>query len=131
MPLRDSAFRLHGIILRYTAQHSLESFAADEMAVDAVIRNLEVIGEAARHVDEPTMQRLPDVPWREMRDLRNLLAHEYFGVSIPIIWQTVVRDLPPELDLPTWMRERSRSRSAGSTIRENFPANSHKSAFRG
>lgn len=104
MPPRDSILRLHDIIeaisriLRYTARHSFDSFAADEMAVDAVVRNLGVIGEAARHVDEATMQRLPDVPWREMRDLRNLLAHEYFGVSVPIIWQTVVRELPPVLE---------------------------------
>lgn len=68
------------------------------MAVDAVIRNLEVIGEAARHVDDTTAQRLPKVPWREMRDLRNLLAHEYFGVSTSIIWETVVRRLPPVLE---------------------------------
>lgn len=85
-------------ILRYTADHSLETFAADEMAVDAVVRNLEVIGEAARLVDETTAQRFPDVPWREMGDLRNLLAHEYFGVSASIIWEMVVRDLPPVLE---------------------------------
>jgi hypothetical protein len=63
VPPRDSTVRLHDIIeaisriLRYTAHHSLESFADEEMAVDAVVRNLEVIGEAARHVDETTAQR--------------------------------------------------------------------------
>ncbi len=104
MPPRDGTLRLHDIIeaisriLRYTAHHSLESFAADEMVVDAVVRNLEVIGEAARHVDDTTAQRFPDVPWREMRDLRNLLAHENFGVSASIIWETVVRDLPLVLE---------------------------------
>ena len=67
------------------------------MAVDAVVRNLEVIGETARQVDDATIQRLAGVPWREMRDLRNLLVHEYFGVSVPIIWETIVRDLPPVL----------------------------------
>lgn len=105
MPPRDSSLRLQDImeavsrILRYTAQHSLESFAADEMVVDAVIRNLEVIGEAARHVDDETARRLSGVPWREMRDLRNLIVQEYFGVSIPIIWQTIIRDLPPVLEV--------------------------------
>jgi hypothetical protein len=51
------------------------------MAVDAVVRILEVIGEAARHVDETTAQRYPDVPWRETRDPRNPRAHEYFGAA--------------------------------------------------
>ena len=60
-------------IFDYTASHSLESFAADRMAVDAVVRNFEVIGEAARHVDAETATRLADIPWQDMRDLRNLL----------------------------------------------------------
>ena len=63
------------------------------MAVDAVVRNFEVIGEAARHVDAATAARLADIPWQDMRDLRNLLIHEYFGVSVAIIWETISRDL--------------------------------------
>jgi uncharacterized protein with HEPN domain len=71
VPPRDSSLRLEDIIeaitriRRYTATHTLESFAADDMTVDAVVRNLEVIGEAARHVDEETVRRLAAVPWRE------------------------------------------------------------------
>jgi uncharacterized protein with HEPN domain len=65
------------------------------MAVDAVVRNLEVIGEAARHIDAATATRLPEIPWNDMRDLRNLLIHEYFGVSVAIIWETISRDLRP------------------------------------
>ena len=65
------------------------------MAVDAVVRNFEVIGEAARHVDPETATRLADIPWQDMRDLRNLLIHEYFGVSVAIIWETISRDLRP------------------------------------
>jgi uncharacterized protein with HEPN domain len=82
-------------ILVYTASHSLESFRADRMTIDAVVRNLEVIGEAARHVDAETAARLPDVPWQDMRGLRNLLIHEYFGVSTSIVWETISRDLRP------------------------------------
>ncbi len=62
------------------------------MAVDAVGRNFEVIGEAARHVDAATAMRLADVPWQDMRDPRNLLIHEYFGISVAIIWETISRD---------------------------------------
>ena len=101
MPPRDPSLRLQDIaealdrIFDYTASHSLESFAADRKTIDAVVRNLEVIGEAARHMDAETAARLSDVPWQDMRDLRNLLIHEYFGVSVAIIWETISRDLRP------------------------------------
>jgi len=101
VPPRDPNLRLQDIaeaidrIFDYAASHSLESFAADRMAVDAVVRNFEVIGEAARHVDAETAARLADVPWQDMRDLRNLLIHEYFGVSVSIVWETISRDLRP------------------------------------
>ena len=101
MPPRDPSLRLQDIaeaidrIFEYTASHSLDSFTADRMAVDAVVRNFEVIGEAARHVDDATAARLDDIPWQDMSDLRNLLIREYFGVSVTIIWETVARDLRP------------------------------------
>ena len=101
MPPRDPSLRLQDIaeaidrIFEYTASHSLDSFTADRMAVDAVVRNFEVIGEAARHVDAATAARLADIPWQDMRDLRNVLIHEYFGVSVAIIWETISRDLRP------------------------------------
>jgi len=101
VPPRDPDLRLQDIaeaidrILEYSASHTLESFAADRMTVDAVVRNLEVIGEAARHVDGVTAARLAEIPWQDMRDLRNLLIHEYFGVSVGIIWETISRDLRP------------------------------------
>ena len=59
-----------------------------------MIRNFEIIGEAGRHVDADTCARCPDVPWQEMRDMRNMLLHEYFGVSIRIVWDTIIRGLP-------------------------------------
>ena len=101
---RDPSLRLQDIaeaidrILAYTASHSLESFRAARMAIDAVVRNLEIIGEAAGHVDAQTAASAPDVPWQDMRGLRNLLIHEYFGVSVDLVWETVRRDLPPVRD---------------------------------
>jgi uncharacterized protein with HEPN domain len=59
------------------------------------VRNFEIIGEAARHIDAVTATRLGDIPWQDMRDLRNLLIHEYFGISVAIIWETMSRDLRP------------------------------------
>jgi len=92
VPRRDASLRLQDIvdaidrILEYTRSHSLESFNADTRTVDAVVRNLEVVGEAARHLDAETAAQLPEVPWRELQAIRNVLIHEYFGVSVAIIW---------------------------------------------
>jgi uncharacterized protein with HEPN domain len=85
-------------IFEYTASHTRDSFRADRLTIDAVVRNLEVIGEAARHIDAATATSLPDVPWEDMRGLRNVLIHEYFGVSVEIVWETVSRDLRPVRD---------------------------------
>ena len=62
--------------------------------VDAVIRNFEIIGEAARHVDEVTAAKSPAVPWIDIRDMRNILIHEYFGVDLQTVWRTIVDDVP-------------------------------------
>ena len=63
-------------ILAYTASHTLESFTADTRTIDAVVRNLEVIGEAARHLDAGTAEQLSQIPWRELQAMRNVLIHE-------------------------------------------------------
>ncbi len=81
-------------IRRYTDGMTYDSFAADEKTIDAVVRNIIVIGEAARQVPEEIQVRHPDVPWMEMRGIRNVVIHEYFGVSRDILWRTVQEDLP-------------------------------------
>lgn len=86
-------------ISRYTAGMTLATFAADEKTVDAVLRNLEVIGEAARNLPDDFIARHPQIAWHEMRGMRNIIVHEYFGVSLPIIWETVEKDLPPLVPL--------------------------------
>lgn len=101
MPERDWRIRIHDItdaiekIQKYTMGMSFSEFHADDRTIDAVLRNLEVIGEAARHVPPHVTGRYPDVPWDKMRALRNIVAHEYFGVKLPIIWETIERRLPP------------------------------------
>ncbi|HEX9593179.1 MAG TPA: DUF86 domain-containing protein [bacterium] len=82
-------------ILSHTADLDVGAFAADAWMVDAVLRNLTVIGEAARHVPDEVVSKHPDLPWNEMRDLRNIVVHEYFGVDPTIIWHTIREDLPP------------------------------------
>ncbi len=81
-------------IALYTEGMTLESFAGDAKTVDAVVRNLEIIGEAATHLPDELLDRYPHIPWHEMRGMRNVLIHEYFGVSLPILWQTVIHNLP-------------------------------------
>jgi uncharacterized protein with HEPN domain len=69
-------------------------FLADTMVQDAVIRNLEVIGEAARNLPLNLRRQYPKIPWRSITALRNVLIHEYFGVDLEIVWRVVDRRLP-------------------------------------
>ncbi len=79
----------------YTRGMPYEQFSEDGKTMDAVIRNLEIIGEAAGNIPLEIQQEYPDIAWLEMRGMRNIMAHEYFGVSLPIIWRSIERDLPP------------------------------------
>lgn len=70
------------------------AFAADAKTVYAVVRALEVIGEAAKKIP-PTLRRCyPELPWRAMTGMRDKLTHEYFGVNLEVVWRTVREDLP-------------------------------------
>lgn len=80
---------------QYVEGMTFERFAADKKTVDAVIRNLTVIGEASAHVPAEWCGRAPEIPWQEMRGMRNIVVHEPFGVSLEILWETVRNDLPP------------------------------------
>lgn len=101
MPPRDWRLRVEDIlesihrVMRYTEGMDEASFAVDEKTVDAVLRNMTVIGEAARAVPPDIATRYPEVPWAKMRDFRNIVVHEYFSISLPILWQTVQANLPP------------------------------------
>ena len=64
------------------------------MVQDSVIRNLEIIGEAARNLPADLRKSYPKVPWRSMMGMRNVLIHEYFGVDLDIVWKVVVQRLP-------------------------------------
>ncbi len=89
-------------ILRYTAGMDKAAFAADERTIDAVVRNLIVIGEAAAHVPEDVVAASPQIPWARMRGMRNLAVHEYFGIDVNVLWDTVTGNLP---SLPPLLRE--------------------------
>ena len=73
--------------------------------MDAVIRNFIVIGEAARSVPKEITDKYPGVPWRLMGDMRNFAIHEYWGVELQTIWETIKKDLPPLIPLLDFVRK--------------------------
>jgi len=81
-------------IEEYIAGKDFDSFKKNYMAVDAVIRNFEVIGEAAKNVPDEVKLKYKQIPWKKMYGLRNLVTHEYFGVDYEIIWKIATKDLP-------------------------------------
>jgi len=80
-------------IERFTSGMDQDQFRHDEKTVDAVVRNLEVLGEAARRVPEDFASRYSEVPWRQIAGLRNRIVHDYFGLDLEIIWQVIRHDL--------------------------------------
>jgi uncharacterized protein with HEPN domain len=72
-----------------------EQFFTDLMVQDAVIRNLEVIGEAVKGLSDELRATNPDVPWKQIAGMRDVLIHHYFGVKLETVWQVVVDHLPP------------------------------------
>ena len=77
----------------YTAD-GRDAFMRNGMVQDAVLRNFEIIGEAAKRLSKKTKDRRPDIPWRDVAGLRDVLIHNYMGVNLNRIWAVVERDLP-------------------------------------
>ena len=83
-----------GKVSRYTVGLSQEAFSGDEKTLDAVVRNLEVIGEAIKKVPGKIRSKYPEVEWKKIAGLRDILMHEYFGIDVDIIWDIVQNKLP-------------------------------------
>lgn len=81
-------------IEEFVAGITFEDFSKDKKTSNAVIRSIEVIGEAARNIPESLRNRYPEIPWQKMTEMRNKLIHEYFGVDLDTVWQTILEDLP-------------------------------------
>ncbi len=81
-------------IEQYTQGLSGEDFSQDRLVQDAVIRRLEIIGEAVKNLPEELRLKYPNVPWRQIAGLRNVLTHGYFGVNVERVWLVVEKDLP-------------------------------------
>ena len=81
-------------IEEYVSNLDYSDFSNDQKTVDAVIRNLEIIGEATKNIPEEIRHQYPNLPWREMSRMRDKLIHGYFDVIYSIIWETIQNDLP-------------------------------------
>jgi uncharacterized protein with HEPN domain len=94
----ERVYLLHALeaidaIQRYTVD-GRDAFFADPKTRDAVIRNVEVIGQAVKGISDQTRSLEPDVPWRQIAGMRDKLIHEYFGVDLALVWDVVERELP-------------------------------------
>ncbi len=85
----DSAHK----ILNYTQGMTFDVFMLDEKTKDAVIRNFEIVGEAANHVEMSFKAKHPEVPWNRLRGFRNRIVHDYMGIDYEIVWEIIHADV--------------------------------------
>ena len=78
----------------FSADLDFNKFSKDIKTQDAVVRNIEIIGEAAKNISEDSRKRYADIPWKQITGMRDRLIHHYFGVNIDIVWSVVKEDLP-------------------------------------
>jgi len=90
----DDILEASSRIRDYTSGLTLDEFKDDTKTLDAVVRNLEVIGEAVKKVPDEIRSRYPDVEWKKIAGLRDILIHEYFGIDVNIIWDILKNKLP-------------------------------------
>lgn len=79
----------------FTRGMSYKTFSSDKKTINAVIRSLEIMGEAAKRVPDHVKEKYPDIPWKRMAGMRDKLIHEYSGVDLEIVWTVVKEELPP------------------------------------
>ena len=98
--MKDDLTYLHHIydaaetIFEYLKDIDFPQFQSEKMRIDAVIRELMIIGEAASHVSESFKEKHSAIQWKKIRGMRNFLVHEYFGVNIKVVWDTCHNNLP-------------------------------------
>jgi len=81
-------------IQRYTSKLSFEEFSNNDMIIDAVIRNFEIIGEAVKKIPDEIKKQYPDIEWKESAGFRDILIHDYFGIDLELVWETIQNNIP-------------------------------------
>lgn len=81
-------------ICRYTKGKNFEDFIADDMMYYAVVKNIEILGEASNMLTEEFRQEHPETPWKQVNGMRNYIVHEYFQVDNNVVWDVITNDLP-------------------------------------
>ena len=98
--MRDYKLYLDGIleaatrIEKYTKGLSLKKLKKDDLTIDGVVRNLEIIGEAVKNIPSNIKDRCSTIEWKKIAGLRDILAHEYYGIDLEILWDIVENKLP-------------------------------------
>jgi len=100
MSKREDAAVIHDIkeairrIISYTSKLKYDDFLKDFKTQDAVIRNIEILGEAVKLLSDETKEKYPNIPWKDIAGTRDKLIHDYFGVNIDIVWNIVKNEIP-------------------------------------
>ena len=87
--MEDAVAKIEG----WVREVSYENFAANQMLQDAVVRNLEILGEAAKNIPEEMRCRYPDIPWKRVAGFRDIAIHDYFGVDLEIVWKIITEGI--------------------------------------
>lgn len=100
MSTRDWTFRIQDIlnaiakIENFLGKMTFNEFKKNDLVIDAVVRNLEIIGEASKNIPLSIRRSHSSIPWKQMNGMRNILIHEYFGVDVETVWHTTKNNLP-------------------------------------
>ncbi|WP_066633208.1 HepT-like ribonuclease domain-containing protein [Desulfolucanica intricata] len=81
-------------IERYTNNLSFQDFLQNELVQDGVVRNLEIIGEAVKKIPDHIKRKKPDIEWKKIAGLRDILIHDYFGIDVVIVWDIIKNKIP-------------------------------------
>ena len=96
-------------VLRFTKGMTYKDFVHDDLHFDAVLRNLEIIGEAVKNISEETRQKYSKIKWRKIAGFRDIVAHEYFGIDDETVWDIVENEVPALLAIVKTMLGESNS----------------------